>query len=74
MNRTDRIKELRSVLIQIEEKCDQCCHIGTWFCNRECDRPGLREITIRMLEREGACVGCLLKCVAGGEIHHKEEE
>jgi hypothetical protein len=56
MNRVARIKRLRGILADIEAACAACCHIGTWFCNSECRRPGLKEITIRMIEKEGGYV------------------
>lgn len=55
-DRAEKVKKLRSILAEIDAACATCCHVGTWFCNRQCPRPGMKEITVRMLEKEGAFV------------------
>ena len=56
MDRIERIKELRSILGEIDAACAKCSWIGPWGCNDRCHRPALREVTKRILENEGAFV------------------
>ena len=56
MRRIDRIKELRGILTDIDKKCDGCVHIGTWYCNRDCDIPAIKAVAEMLLKMDGAYV------------------
>ena len=41
-----------AVLKKLEDRCQKCRRVGTWYCNTQCSIPGRKAILEHLLKRK----------------------